>query len=220
VLVATGMSVRTLEAPGVAPLVGAGVYYGAATFEAALYRGRDVCVVGGANSAGQGALFFARYARTVTMLVRAAGLASSMSRYLVDRIETTANIEVISRVEVDAVRGDGQLDEVIVRHVDTGERCAIPLAAMFIYIGAMPRSEMVADLVASDDKGFILTGPDLPGRRPKGWVLDRDPFLFETSVPGIFAAGDVRAGANRRLASAVGEGSAAIHSIHRYLETV
>jgi thioredoxin reductase (NADPH) len=221
VLIATGMAVRQLEAPGIEPLVGAGIYYGAATTEAAIYRGQDVCVVGGANSAGQGALFFTRHARRVFMLVRGKDLAASMSHYLIDRISATPTIEVLTRAEVAGARGTGHLEQVIVRNVDTGEERTLDVAAMFIFIGSAPRSEMVAGIVERDEKGFILTGPDLfrDGARP-GWTLDRDPFLFETSMPGVFAAGDVRAGSNRRVAAAVGEGSAAIYTIHRYLETV
>ncbi|MGE0704881.1 MAG: FAD-dependent oxidoreductase [Vicinamibacterales bacterium] len=222
VLLASGMAVRMLDVPGIEPLIGAGVYYGAAATEGAAYRGEHVCIVGGANSAGQGALFFSRYARKVTILVRAKGLEASMSQYLIDRIVSTSNIEIMPRYEVTAVCGNGRLEQTTIRHVDTREERAVPFAALFIFIGAAPRSEMVDSVVARDDKGYILTGPDLPrdGQRPKGWILDRDPFLFETSVPGIFAAGDVRAGANHRVAAAVGEGSAAIYSIHRYLETV
>jgi thioredoxin reductase (NADPH) len=222
VLIATGMAVRTLEAEGVEALTGAGVYYGAATTEAAACRGRDVVVVGGANSAGQGALYFARFARTVTMVIRAAGLLPAMSQYLVDRIVAAPNIRILPRTEVAAVRGAGHLEQVAVREIDRGETQTIDAAAMFIFIGAAPRSDLVAGVVQRDEKGFILTGPDLPRtvRGIAGWTLDRDPFLFETSVPGIFAAGDVRSGANRRVAAAVGEGSAAIYTIHRYLETV
>ncbi len=222
VLLATGMTVRTLDASGVEAFIGAGVYYGAAMTEAATYRGQDVCVVGGANSAGQGALFFSRYARKVTMLIRAGHLQPSMSKYLIDRIEAAANIEVRPGMEVASTRGRGHLEEVVVREIESGREHALPMAAMFIFIGAAPRSDMVAGIVQRDDKGFIVTGPDLmrDGQRPAGWALDRDPLLFETSVPGIFAAGDVRAGANRRVAAAVGEGSAAIYTIHKYLETV
>jgi thioredoxin reductase (NADPH) len=222
VLIATGMSVRTLDVPGLEPLVGAGVYYGAAMAEAATYRGQDVCIVGGANSAGQGALFFARYARHVTMLVRGKGLGVAMSQYLVDRIEATPNITVRTRTEICRVAGDGHLERIDVRNVESGEIQALEMAAMFIFIGQAPRSEMLAGLVARDEKGFIVTGPDLPRdeRGVKNWPLERDPYLFETSVPGIFAAGDVRAGASRRVAAAVGEGSAAIYSVHKYLETV
>jgi thioredoxin reductase (NADPH) len=221
VLIATGMSVRTLEAPGVEPLVGAGIYYGAATTEAATYRGQDVCVVGGANSAGQGALFFTRYARRVVMIVRGKDLSASMSQYLIDRINATPSIEVMTRTEVAGARGADHLEQVIVRNVDTSEERALDIAAMFIFIGSAPRSEVAAGLLALDEKGFILTGPDLLRNGVRtGWNLERDPFLFETSMPGVFAAGDVRAGSNRRVAAAVGEGSAAIYTIHQYLETV
>jgi thioredoxin reductase (NADPH) len=222
VVLAMGMTVRMLDVPGIEPLLGAGVYYGAALSEAAAYRDADVCVVGGANSAGQGALFFARYARKVTMLVRAGGLRPSMSHYLAARIETTPNIEVVAGAQVSAVAGDGHLERVTLRDVRTGDKRDINVAALFIFIGAAPRTEMLADLIARDDKGFIVTGLDgtQPGGKPKGWPLDRDPFMFETNVPGVFAAGDVRSGANRRVAAAVGEGSAAIYTVHRYLETV
>jgi thioredoxin reductase (NADPH) len=219
VVIATGMAVRMLDVPGLEPLVGAGVYYGAAACEAALYRGRDVCIVGGANSAGQGALFFSRHVRKVVMLVRAPGLSPSMSRYLVDRIEETANIEVVPRVEVAAVSGAGHLERVECRHLDTGDAQALDASGMFIFIGVAPRTEAFAGLLAMDDKGFILTSSDIDRVR-HGWRLARDPLMFETNVPGVFAAGDVRTGANRRVAAAVGEGSAAIYSVHKYLQTV
>jgi thioredoxin reductase (NADPH) len=208
--------------PGIEPLIGIGVYYGAALSEAATYRGHDICIVGGANSAGQGALFFSRYARKVTMLVRAADLSPSMSMYLVERIKATQNIEVMNQVEVGSVIGTVKLEHVVVRNAETGEERQLNASAMFIFIGAAPHSEMVAGMLDRDEKGFILTGPDLPrtARGIKGWNLERDPYLFETNVPGVFAAGDIRSGANRRVAAAVGEGSAAIYTIHRYLQTV
>jgi thioredoxin reductase (NADPH) len=222
VVIATGMEVRKLEVPGIDPLIGIGVYYGAAMTEAATYRQQDVCIVGGANSAGQGALFFSRYARKVTMLVRAPALGPSMSRYLVDRIAATENIDSIHGVEVTAVSGTGKLEHITTKHVDTGADRVIDAAAMFIFIGVAPRSAMFASTLARDDKGFILTGEDLPrlNGRPRDWTLDRDPYLFETAIPGVFAVGDVRAGANRRVAAAVGEGSASIYLVHRYLQTV
>jgi thioredoxin reductase (NADPH) len=222
VVIATGMAVRMLDVPGVAPLLGIGVYYGAAMTEAATYRGQDICIVGGANSAGQGALFFSRYARSVTMLVRAPDLSPSMSMYLVERIRATANITVVNGVEVARVEGEGRLERVVVREAAGGAERALPAAAMFIFIGVAPRTEPFADLLERDDKGFILTGSDLPkvDGRPRGWTLERPPFMFESSVPGVFAVGDVRSGANRRVAAAVGEGSAGIYVVHKYLETV
>jgi thioredoxin reductase (NADPH) len=222
VVIATGMSVRKLDVPGVDPLIGIGVYYGAAMTEAATYRKQDVCIVGGANSAGQGALFFSRYARKVTMLVRAKALGPSMSRYLVERIEKTPNIEIINLVEVTSVSGEGKLEHVTLKQCETGEARTIDVSAMFIFIGVAPRSEMFASVLARDEKGFILTGEDLPrvSGRPRDWTLDRDPFIFETAIPGVFAVGDVRANANRRVAAAVGEGSAGIYLVHRYLATV
>jgi thioredoxin reductase (NADPH) len=217
-VIATGMAVRELEVAGVDGLVGRGVYYGAAMTEAALYRGQHVAVVGGANSAGQGALFFSRYAGRVTMLVRAADLAPSMSQYLVDRIAAAPNITVMNGVELSAVCGSTFVEKVNVRGVGGGDTRSLDVSAVFIFIGVKPRTEMFQGLVRTDDKGFIVTGPDLGAQRP--WALDRDPLLFETSVPGVFAVGDVRAGANRRIAAAVGEGSAAIFSVHQYLRTV
>lgn len=222
VLLATGMQVRTLDVPGIAALSGAGVYYGAAMSEAASCRGHTVAIVGGGNSAGQAALYFARHARQVILVIRGASLGATMSRYLVDRIEATPAIQVASGTEVAEARGDAHLEEVVLRDAATGALRSVPVAGLFIFIGAKPNSEMVADLVARDEAGFILTGPDVKScdRTAPGWAEPRAPLLFETSVPGIFAAGDVRSGANRRVAAAVGEGSAAIYSIHRYLETV
>lgn len=221
-ILATGVSVRRMEAPGVDPLLGIGIYYGAAMTEAATYRGRDVCVVGAGNSAGQGALFFSRYASRVTMLVRADSLGRSMSQYLVDRITATPNIEVLTGTEVAAVRGTNRLEKVAVRTDPDGQERELDMAAMFIFIGTRPQTEIVSGFVELDEQGFVLTGPDLvrDGRKPRGWTLERDPFLFETSVPGVFAAGDVRAGSGKRVAAAVGEGSGAVGVVHRYLETV
>ena len=222
VILATGVAVRRMEVPGIEALLGIGVYYGAAMTEAATYRDQDVCVVGAGNSAGQGALFFSRYARRVTMLVRAESLNASMSRYLVDRIAAAPNIDVVTRVEVTAVRGTDRLEKVVLRGLPGGVESERDAAAMFIFIGARPETGLVKGFVALDETGFALTGPDLSveGRRPAGWALDRDPFFFETSVPGVFAAGDVRAGSSKRVAAAVGEGSGAVGVVHRYLETV
>ena len=218
-VLATGMAVRELDVPGVAPLVGSGVYYGAALSEAALHRGQDIAIVGGANSAGQAALFFSRYARNVTMVVRAPALSPKMSRYLVDRIGATGNIQVLTQTELAEACGTGHLERIVVRDVGSGGSRALDMAALFVFIGVAPRTERFAGFVELDSSGFILTGPDLP-RGSRAWSLERDPLMFETSVPGVFAAGDVRSGANRRVASAVGEGSAAIYSVHRYLQSV
>jgi thioredoxin reductase (NADPH) len=217
-VIASGMAVRELDVEGIGPLLGAGVYYGTAPTEAALYRDQPVYVVGGANSAGQGALFLSRYAGSVTILVRASDLTASMSQYLIDRIGTTMNIRVMTGVELAAVCGNGCLQQIDIRHVG-GATESLPAAAVFIFIGVAPRSSAFDQFVRTDEKGFIITGPEVR-QAGRGWTLDRDPLLFETSVPGVFAVGDVRAGANRRIAAAVGEGSAAIFSVHQYLQTV
>jgi thioredoxin reductase (NADPH) len=218
-VLSSGMAVRELDVPGITPLLGAGVYYGAALSEAAMYRDQHVFVLGGANSAGQGALFFARYAAQVTIVVRKPALWPAMSQYLVDRIKATPNIAVLGNMEIVAVHGSGHLERLEVRDAGTGETRVLEGNALFIFIGVAPRTESFSNLVATDDKGFILTGADIKASgRP--WELERDPLMFETSVPGVFAAGDVRANANRRIAAAVGEGSAAIFSVHQYLRSV
>ena len=199
ILIASGMQVRQLEAPGVADLVGAGVYYGAALSEAAMYRGKHVYVVGGANSAGQGAMFFSRYAKQVTVLVRGPSLAASMSRYLIDRIEDAKNVDVLSNTVVASVHGQGRLEGITLADAGSGDTREVAADAMFIFIGSAPRTEVVAGLVERDAQGFILTGRDLlvDGKWPKTWTANRDPFLFETSVPGVFAAGDARHGSGK-----------------------
>jgi thioredoxin reductase (NADPH) len=222
VVIASGMEVRLLEVPGLKERVGAGVYYGSALSEAVLYRDEDVFVVGAANSAGQGAIHFSRYARTVTVLMRGPDLRRSMSQYLVDRINETANIIVLPNTVVAGVGGNGRLESIDIRDAAGGETRTLPAAAMFIFVGSAPRTSMVAELVERDRDGFMLTGREVMrnGRGPKGWTADRDPFLFETSVPGVFAVGDARRGSGKRVAAAVGEGSAAVSAIHEYLRTV
>ncbi|MBP9502683.1 MAG: FAD-dependent oxidoreductase [Candidatus Promineofilum sp.] len=221
-VVAGGVTNRRLDAPGVERLTGAGIYYGAALTEAAFYRGEHMCVIGGANSAGQGAMFFSRYGSKVSMLVRSSSLSISMSQYLIDQIADTPNIEVLTRRTVTEVHGQNRLEAISVLNQETNELSRIDTPALFLFIGAVPHSAYLAGVVERNSAGFILTGPDLlvDGKRPKGWKPQRDPFLLETSVPGIFAAGDVRNGATRRVAAAVGEGANVISQVHQYLQTV
>jgi thioredoxin reductase (NADPH) len=221
-MVATGVQWKRLEAPGIEKFHGAGIYYGGGATEALSCKGENVYVVGGANSAGQAAMNFAKYAEKVVMLVRGDGLASTMSQYLIDQIKETPKIQVWSHASVAEVHGDSHLEEISVMCSDTNKMERVPTSAMFIFIGALPRTEWLAGLVERDDHGFLLTGPDLirDGARPKGWALDRDPFLLETNVPGIFGVGDVRHGSVKRVASGVGEGSVAVQFIHQYLSKV
>ena len=220
-LLATGATFRELDAPGVKELTGAGAYYGAAFTEAMYYRDQPVFVIGGANSAGQGAMFLSRLASKVTMLIR--NDTQWSSKYLVDAETANPKIERLFNTEIIEAHGTpGNLTGIVVKQRITGETRTLAGAAMFIFIGARPNSDLVRELVETDEKGFIVTGSDLlrGGKRPKGWTLDRDPFILETSVPGIFAAGDVRQGANNRVASATGEGGFAIAAIQRYLSTL
>src|SRR5690349_1047279 len=221
-MIATGVQWRRLEAPGIDRLQGAGVYYGGGATEALSCKGESVYVVGGANSAGQAAMNFAKYAERVIILVRGDSLSSTMSQYLIDQIKETPKIQLWTHASVAEVHGDTHLEEISVLCSDTGKIERVPASAMFIFIGALPRTDWLAGVVERDERGFLLTGPDLirDGQRPKGWTLDRDPFLLESNVAGIFAVGDVRHGSIKRVASSVGEGSVAVQFIHQYLSKV
>jgi thioredoxin reductase (NADPH) len=221
-MIASGVQWRRLDVPGIDRLQGAGVYYGGGSTEALSCKGEMVYVIGGANSAGQAAMNFARYAERVVMLVRGDSLAATMSQYLIDQIKETPNIQVWAHADVIEAHGETHLEEISVLCSDTNKVERVPASSMFIFIGALPRTDWLGDLVERDERGFILTGPDLirDGERPKGWTLDRDPFLLETNIPGIFAVGDVRHGSVKRVASGVGEGSVAVQFIHQYLSKV
>jgi thioredoxin reductase (NADPH) len=221
-IVATGVSYRRLEAPGLAELTGRGVYYGATASEASQCLGDDVFVVGAANSAGQAVLNLARYAKRVVMVVRAGSLEDSMSRYLIERITATANIELRFRSEVVAGRGDGHLEAITISDRDSGAREDVTTSWLFVFIGASPRTGWLGDGVLRDGHGFVVTGQDLLATtHASAWPLaGRAPFALETSRPGVFAAGDVRLDSMKRVASAVGEGAMAVYAVHRYLATI
>ncbi|MER7918249.1 MULTISPECIES: FAD-dependent oxidoreductase [unclassified Streptomyces] len=220
VILATGVQYRQLDAQGCADLTGCGVYYGSALTEAAGCQGQDVYIVGGANSAGQAAMYLARGAKSVTLLVRGADLAASMSYYLVQQIAEAPNIEVRCRTVVDAAHGAERLERLTLRDTATGETERVDAQWMFVFIGAAPLTDWLGEGVRRDERGFILAGPDLTadGRPPAGWELARPPYHLETSVPGVFVAGDARAESAKRVASAVGEGAMAVMLVHRYLE--
>jgi len=220
VVLATGVSYRGLGAAGAPELTGRGVYYGSATTEAAECAGQDVFIVGGANSAGQAAVFFARTARSVQLLVRGPSLAASMSQYLIEQIAAIPNVVVRTCTSVVAASGTDHLEQLTLRDSVTGAEESLPATHLFVFIGAAPRTDWLDGVVARDEHGFLPTGPALlvDGRRPDGWELDRDPWFLESSVPGVFVAGDVRAASVKRVASAVGEGAMAVTLVHRYLE--
>jgi len=232
-ILALGVSWQRLNIPGVEKLTGAGVYYGAAQTEALACSDEDVYIVGGANSAGQAAMYFSKYARKVTMLVRGESLTKSMSQYLIDQIEATDNIKVQTYSSVIEAKGETSLEELVIKNSITGETQTVPANYLFIFIGALPHTAWLDEVVERDERGFILTGFDLKRvsetqaarnriseNRPRGWTLDRDPFLLETNIPGVFAVGDVRSGSVKRVASGVGEGSICVQFVHQYLSKV
>ncbi|MFD9739705.1 FAD-dependent oxidoreductase [Umezawaea sp. NPDC059074] len=220
VILATGVSYRMLGAPGLENLSGRGVFYGAATTEGPSCAGQDVYLVGGANSAGQAAMYFSRHARRVVLVIRGDSLDRSMSRYLIDQIAEVPNIEVRTCTEVVGGTGDDHLESLTLLHAPSGEKTTVEASWLFAFIGAAPRTEWLEGTVSRDERGFLLAGPDLAaqGGSPVGWELDRSPYHLETSVPGVFVAGDVRAESVKRVASAVGEGAMAVTLVHRYLE--
>jgi thioredoxin reductase (NADPH) len=221
-LLAMGVQWRSLGVPGEERLRGAGVYYGGGVTEAMACKGETVFVVGGANSAGQAAINFAGYAEKVVMIIRRESLAATMSQYLIDQIKKTPNIEVWPQTQVAELHGEQHLEEISVYCSTTKNTDRVAAKSIFIYIGALPRTDWLGDLVQRDARGFILSGPDLlrDGKRPQGWTIERDPSLLESSVPGIFVVGDVRHGSVKRVASGVGEGAVAIQFVHQYLAKV
>jgi thioredoxin reductase (NADPH) len=221
-LLAMGVQWRTLDVPGIDRLQGAGVYYGGGTSEAISCKGETVYIIGGANSAGQAAMHFSKFAEKVVMLVRGPSLAATMSHYLIEQIEKTPNIEVWPRTTLAAVQGDTRLAGITVQCAPSGEKKDLPASSLFIFIGAQPRTEWLGDLIQRDSHGFILSGPDLldGDKRPASWTLDRDPGLLETNMPGIFVVGDVRHGSVKRVASGVGEGAVVVQFMHQYLAKV
>ncbi len=221
-ILAMGVQWRKLAIPGEEKLQGAGVYYGAAPTEAMSCAGEDVYLIGGANSAGQAAMFFAKTARRVIMIVRGASLAATMSQYLITQIEQTENIHLEFNSRVVEVHGEDHLESISIHCDASGETRQVPASSLFIFIGAEPRTAWLDGAVERDERGFVLTGRDLlrDGKMPKTWTLDREPGLLETNVPGVFAVGDVRHGSIKRVASGVGEGSIAIQFVHQYLSKI
>jgi len=221
-LIATGVSYRKLEAKGVEALTGAGIYYGAALSEGESVKGKDVAIIGGANSAGQAAMYFSRFAKNVTMIVRGESISTSMSQYLIDQIEGTPNIRIWPNTEISEAIGTNRLECLKIHRKDKKQEETIPASAMFIFIGATPHTDWLGSQLARDPNGFILSGPDMNtnGHSQYNFGDERVPFMLETSLPGVFVAGDVRHGSVKRVASAVGEGSMSVMFVHRYLSTI
>jgi thioredoxin reductase (NADPH) len=222
VLIATGVSYRKLEAEGMEELTGSGVYYGASMSEGESVRGQDVVILGGANSAGQAAMYFSRFAKSVTIIIRGESISTSMSQYLIDRIDATDNITIRSKTEIAEVKGNTRLECLKLINQESQKDEILAASALYIFIGAIPHIDWLCDEVVRDSHGFILSGSDIGknGRIKEGLTGERNPFMLETSVPGVFVAGDVRHGSVKRVASAVGEGSMAVMFVHRYLSTV
>jgi thioredoxin reductase (NADPH) len=220
ILVATGASFHILRMPGGEKLTGAGVYYGAAYTEAVYYKDKHVFVVGGANSAAQGALYLSRFANKVSVLIR--GARPTASKYLVDAMEENQKVELLLNTDLVELKGETTLEQIVVKNTLNDEQQTFDAAALFVFVGVRPQSRFVADLVKCDEKGYIYTGADLmlDNKPPRGWTLNRPPFMLETSLPGIFAAGDVRYGTNHRVASAAGEGAVAFAMIKEYLKSL
>jgi thioredoxin reductase (NADPH) len=220
VILATGVSYRQLAAPGLDDLTGRGVYYGSALTEAAACVGQDIYIVGGANSAGQAAVYLSQHAKSVTLLVRGSSLERSMSYYLIQQIGRIENINVRTCTEVATAHGEDHLEHLTLRDTSTGSTETVDAQMLFVFIGAAPLTDWLDGVVVRDDRGFVVAGPDLApaGHQPPGWDLDRAPYHLETSVPGVFVAGDARAESAKRVASAVGEGAMAVMLVHRYLE--
>jgi thioredoxin reductase (NADPH) len=221
-ILATGVQWRKLGIPGEDRCRGAGIYYGAGAFDGRSCGGETVYLIGGANSAGQAAVYFSNFATRVVILVRGESLAATMSQYLIDQIKKTENIEIEYRTRVIEVHGEDRLESITLACDRSGDTQQVPASALFIFIGAEPRTAWLDGVIERDSRGFILTGPDLTrdGKRPPGWRLERDPGLLETNVPGVFAVGDVRYGSIKRVASGVGEGSVAIQFVHQYLSKI
>jgi thioredoxin reductase (NADPH) len=219
VIIATGVSYRDLDAPGVVDLTGSGIYYGSAASEAADCVDADVYIIGGANSAGQAALFFSHLAKSVTLVVRGASLDLSMSHYLIEQLQAIDNVIVRLETVINEAHGDGHLEALTLQHLPSGSAERVDTSHAFVFIGAQPRTDWLSGTLERDERGFLLTGPDLivDRQRPRGWPLDRDPWPLEGSIPGVFVAGDVRALSVKRVASAVGEGAMAVTLAHGYL---
>ncbi|OLS26364.1 MAG: Thioredoxin reductase [Candidatus Heimdallarchaeota archaeon LC_3] len=221
-IIATGIETKLINIPGIDPLIGAGVYYGAAITEANSYRDKEIFILGGGNSAGQSAMFFSAYVKKVSIIIRRSSLVESMSQYLIERIENSENINLITDTVIEEIKGDSTLKTLFLKNLNSKKVQEVSASALFIFIGATPRTELLEDLVERDEQGYILTGRDLliKGRKPKNWNRKRDPLIFETNIPGIFAAGDVRHDSSKRVAAAVGEGSVTVQLIHQYLKEV